>query len=81
MRMEGGERMNIKNIENRIAVLHEAEEKLEVALFHIAQADNAMPADMAFSHHAEMELQENLAQVQEAIQDIADRLAAVGVEI
>ena len=73
--------MNMKDLEDRIAVLHEAEEKLEVAIFHIAQADNAMPADMAFSHHAEMELQENLAQVQEALQDLKDGLAHLGVEV
>tara|TARA_R100000231_G_scaffold34814_2_gene30754 strand:+ start:2711 stop:2923 length:213 start_codon:yes stop_codon:yes gene_type:complete len=70
--MAGG-RMSIDELKDRIEVLRNADERL------------AMPADMAFSHHALMELQENLAQVQEqvqeAIQEIEDRMAQLGVEI
>lgn len=73
--------MSIDELKNRIEVLRNAQERIEYAIYEVARADDAMPADMVFSHHAEMELQENLAQVQEAIQEIEDRMAQLGVEI
>lgn len=73
--------MSIDELKRKIEELKDCEESLSNALFYIDRAEGLIPAHITFSHHAEMELQENLAQVQEALQDLKDRLAYVGVEI
>ena len=73
--------MSIDELKSKIEELKDCEESLSNALFYIEQAEGVIPAHITFSHHAEMELQENLAQVQEALQDIKDKLAHLGVEV
>lgn len=73
--------MSIDELKDRIEVLRNADERLQQAIYEVERANDAMPADMAFSHHALMELNQNQAEVLDALQEIEDRLAQLGVEI
>ncbi len=48
--------------------------KLLDALYYVQEAEQSCPSGFAFSHHAEMEISDNLCEVEEAMQKIADKI-------
>ena len=47
------------------------------ALHYVEEAEQACPSGMAFSHHAEMEISDCLCEVEEAMQEIADKVGSL----
>ena len=76
--------MSIKCIENKlielaeeIKELEEAEEACQYALHYIAEVEQFLPNGIGMSHHAEMEMDEVLCEIQDRLQELADKIGEI----
>ena len=59
----------LRHLEERAKQLQECEEALQEALHYIQEAESLCPDEIIFSHHAEMEIDENLGEVQKLMEE------------
>ena len=76
--------MSIKSIENKlnelaeeIKELEEAEEACQNALHYIADVEQLLPDYIDMSHHAEMDMDEVLCEIQDRLQELADKIGEI----
>tara|TARA_Y100000385_G_scaffold274309_1_gene317354 strand:+ start:164 stop:391 length:228 start_codon:yes stop_codon:yes gene_type:complete len=69
--------VRLQEIADELQTLRDAEEACEYAMHYIAEVAQALPTNICMSHHAEMEMDEVLCEVQERIQELEDKIGAI----
>ena len=69
--------VRLQEIADELTTLREAEEACEYALHYIAEVAQALPSNVAMSHHAEMEMEEVHSEVSHRIQELEDKIGAI----
>ena len=69
--------VRLQEIADELETLRRAEEACEYALRYIAEVAQSLPAYVAMSHHAEMEIEEVHCELQERIQELEDKIGAI----
>ena len=72
--MTNNSKAKILALVDRYEELERCYDALLDAIGYVQEAEASMPNDMAFSHHAEMELEDCLCEVEEALQKIRDKV-------
>ena len=76
--VDGGDSMSVidrlEELKERATELEEVREKLWDLLCLIEEVENMMPENILGSHHAEMEYGDTLAEVEQELQEIEDKL-------
>ena len=69
--------VRLQEIADELDTLRRAEEACEYALHYIAEVAQALPTNVAMSHHAEMEILEVHSEVCDRIQELEDKIGAI----
>ena len=69
--------VRLQEIADELQMLRDAEEACEYALHYIAEVAHTLPTNIGMSHHAEMEMDEVLCEVQGRIQELEDKIGAI----
>ena len=69
--------VRLQEIADELQALRDAEEACDYALHYIHEVSQALPSGIGMSHHAEMEMDEVLCEVQERIQELEDKIGAI----
>ena len=64
-------------LKERLEQLERFEDALHSALAHIQEAESDCPEEIIFSHHAEMELDGNLSDVQDLKEKLEQQIEAI----
>ena len=64
-------------LKERLEQLERFENALHEALYHIQDAESDCPEEIIFSHHAEMELDGNLGDVQDLKEKLEQQIEAI----
>ena len=67
----------LQEIADELQTLRNAEEACEYALHYITELAQALPSNVAMSHHAEMEIEEVHCEVTDRIQELEDKIGAI----
>ena len=66
-------------LQERLEQLERFENAVDEALYHIRDAESDCPEEIIFSHHAEMELDENLCSAQTLRVILEQKIESMGV--
>ena len=69
--------VRLQEIADELDMLRRAEEACEYAMHYITELEQALPANVAMSHHAEMEIDEVHSEVCDRIQELEDKIGAI----
>ena len=69
--------VRLQEIADELTTLRVAEDACQYALHYIAEVAQSLPAYVAMSHHAEMEIEEVHCELQERIQELEDKIGAI----
>ena len=64
-------------LKERLEQLERFEDAVDEALHHVREAQSDCPEEIIFSHHAEMELDENLCDVQNLRERLEQQIEAI----
>ena len=67
----------LDELKERLEQLERFEDSLHEALHHVQEAQSDYPEEIIFSHHAEMELDENLCDVQNLRERLEQQIEAI----
>ena len=67
----------LDELKERLEQLERFENALHEALYHIHDAESDCPEEIIFSHHAEMELDGNLSDVQDLREKLEQQIEAI----
>ena len=68
---------SLDELKERLEQLERFENALHEALYHIQDAESDCPEEIIFSHHAEMELDGNLSDVQDLREKLEQQIEAI----
>jgi len=69
--------IKLRELEERADNLRQFEEAIQMALHYIQEAESLCPDDIIFSHHADMEIDENLGEVQTLIEELEKKVESI----
>ena len=67
----------LQEISDELQTLRNAEEACEYAMHYIGELEQALPANVAMSHHAEMEIDEVHSEIIDRIMELEDKIGAI----
>lgn len=67
----------LQEISDELQTLRRAEEACEYAMHYITELEQSLPANVAMSHHAEMEIDEVHSEIIDRIQELEDKIGAI----
>ena len=67
----------LQEISDELQTLRNAEEACEYAMHYIGELAQALPANVAMSHHAEMEIDEVHSEIVERIMELESKIGAI----
>lgn len=69
--------VRLQEIADELKELRRAEEACEYAMHYITEVEQFLPANVAMSHHAEMEMDEVHSEITDRIQELEDKIGAI----